>query len=321
MAGSMKRKTELLLELIRRWFPERQILVRGSGAVHATTLKHSHQLAFVAAATLLILWSVASPLAVLVLWHGQATASHHAETLQAELQGTNSSIGAIEAKSSALVATANAAREESNQFTARAAQQLGSLDAQTRAAITKVDGIIAATGVNPKLVAISAPAPRETANDHAALLSEDLHRLKAVSDLLGEIPLAKPVSQMAISSPFGYRPDPWTGAREFHVGIDLRGPAGTPIYATAPGIVRFAGIETGYGEIVEIDHGYGFSTRYSHLDKILVHPGDKVALHQEVGLMGNTGWSTGPHLLYETRVDGEPINPLNFLKVRENVQD
>ena len=85
--------------------------------------------------------------------------------------------------------------------------------------------------------------------------------------------------------------------------------------------MRFAGIETGYGEIVEIDHGYGFSTRYSHLDKILVHPGDKVALHQEVGLMGNTGWSTGPHLLYETRVDGEPINPLNFLKVRENVQD
>jgi murein DD-endopeptidase MepM/ murein hydrolase activator NlpD len=77
-------------------------------------------------------------------------------------------------------------------------------------------------------------------------------------------------------------------------------------------------VETGYGLIVVIDHGYGLSTRYSHLEKMLVHVGDHVGLHEEVGLMGNTGWSTGPHLLYETRVDGLPDNPLNFIKVSQN---
>jgi murein DD-endopeptidase MepM/ murein hydrolase activator NlpD len=106
------------------------------------------------------------------------------------------------------------------------------------------------------------------------------------------------------------------------VGIDLRGPIGTPIYATAAGVVSYAGWETGYGQLVVIDHGYGLSTRYSHLDKILVHVGEQVSLRERVGLMGNTGWSTGPHLLYETRIDGAPANPLNFLKVREyDVQD
>jgi murein DD-endopeptidase MepM/ murein hydrolase activator NlpD len=118
-----------------------------------------------------------------------------------------------------------------------------------------------------------------------------------------------------ISSGFGMRADPWTGAPEFHVGIDLPGPVGAPVYATAPGVVTYAGGSTGYGNLITIDHGYGLSTRYSHLYKILVKLGESVTLHEEIGLMGNTGWSTGPHLLYETRVDGQPENPLNFIKV------
>ena len=274
------------------------------------------------AVAVLAIWSVASPLAFLALWHGQARAAHQASTLRAALAGTQANLGALQSRNAALAAASSAAETQASVFTASAAHQLDVLDAQTKATIATVDGIISATGINPKRAMKPrppvAPAPRGAAD----LLNEDLRHLMALSAFLGQMPLARPVARMAVSSPFGYRPDPWTGVQEFHVGIDLRGPEGTPVYATAPGIVSFAGCETGYGEIVEIDHGYGLSTRYSHLNRILVRPGAPVTLHQEIGLMGNTGWSTGPHLLYETRLDGAPENPLNFLKVSENdVQD
>jgi murein DD-endopeptidase MepM/ murein hydrolase activator NlpD len=162
----------------------------------------------------------------------------------------------------------------------------------------------------------------ENAKARAALLIGNLRHLAALGAVLAQMPLSSPTAQAIVSSGFGMRPDPWTGAPEFHVGIDLPGPIGAPIYATAPGTVVFAGVSTGYGNLITIDHGYGLSTRYSHLDKILVKQGDKISLHQEIGLMGNTGWSTGPHLLYETRVDGQPENPLNFIKVNPyNVQN
>lgn len=317
----MRRVSERLKGLIQDWFPERQILIRGAGAIRAKHLKSSHQCAVAAGLALLVVWSVASPLAFLAVWHGQAAAAQRASTLQADLAGTQTDLGAAQARNAALAAASGAAVAQAHQFTASAAQQIDALDAQTRAAIATVDGIIAATGIDPRRVA-RPQAALAPAQDHAALLRDDLAHLQTLSAFLGKMPLGPPVAQMTMSSPFGYRPDPWTGAREFHAGIDLRGPEGTPVYATAPGVVRFAGCETGYGEIVELDHGAGLSTRYSHLNRILVRPGETVALHQVIGLMGNTGWSTGPHLLYETRLDGAPQNPLNFLKVSENeVQD
>lgn len=170
-------------------------------------------------------------------------------------------------------------------------------------------------------IAVPAGLP-EDAQARAALLIANLKHLAALGALLAQMPLSSPTAQAIVSSGFGMRADPWTGAPEFHVGIDLPGPIGAPVYATAPGIVVFAGVSTGYGNLITIDHGYGLSTRYSHLDKILVKQGARILLHQEIGLMGNTGWSTGPHLLYETRVDGEPQNPLNFIKVNPyNVQN
>ena len=313
--------SERLKGLIQDWFPERQILIRGAGAIRARHLKSSHQCAVAAGLALLVVWSVASPLAFLAVWHGQAAAAQRARALQADLAGIQTDLGAAQAKNAALAAVSGAAVAQAHQFTASAAQQIDALDAQTRAAIATVDGIIAATGIDPRRVA-RPQAALVPAQDHAVLLRDDLAHLQTLSAFLGKMPLGPPVAQMTMSSPFGYRPDPWTGAREFHAGIDLRGPEGTPVYATAPGVVRFAGCETGYGEIVELDHGAGLSTRYSHLNRILVRPGETVALHQVIGLMGNTGWSTGPHLLYETRLDGAPQNPLNFLKVSENeVQD
>ena len=179
-------------------------------------------------------------------------------------------------------------------------------------------GAPAPPGFVPPLpdAALALPAGlSQNAAARAALLLADLRRLQALGAVLAQMPLTSPTAQVMISSGFGMRADPWTGAPEFHVGIDLPGPVGAPVYATAPGVVTYAGGSTGYGNLITIDHGYGLSTRYSHLYKILVKVGETVTLHEEIGLMGNTGWSTGPHLLYETRVDGQPENPLNFIKV------
>jgi murein DD-endopeptidase MepM/ murein hydrolase activator NlpD len=209
---------------------------------------------------------------------------------------------------------------------------LDGLIQQTQTTLGAVQAVIKSTGLNPdRLADASASPPLPPAIPpaslvvpsglpgnsaaRAGLLVAELARLRALGNVLAQLPLSSPTARAIVSSGFGMRADPFTGAPEFHVGIDLPGPIGAPVYATAPGIVTFAGPSTGYGILITIDHGFGLSTRYSHLDKILVKEGSVVALHQEIGLMGNTGWSTGPHLLYETRVDGQPQNPLHFIKV------
>lgn len=116
-----------------------------------------------------------------------------------------------------------------------------------------------------------------------------------------------------ISSPFGYRRDPFTGRRRFHEGIDISNRAGTPVVAPADGIVVFTGRDGGYGNLIVISHGYGISTRFGHLKKIFVKPGQKVQRGDIIGEIGNTGRSTGPHLHYEVRIYGKPVNPINYI--------
>jgi murein DD-endopeptidase MepM/ murein hydrolase activator NlpD len=99
-----------------------------------------------------------------------------------------------------------------------------------------------------------------------------------------------------------------------HTGIDLRGETGEPVYATAAGRVTNAGRDGGYGNMVEIDHGYGLATRFGHLSEIDVKVGQTVRIGQVIGKIGSTGRSTGPHLHYETRINGEPVNPQKFLR-------
>lgn len=201
-----------------------------------------------------------------------------------------------------------------NQAQAANAALLNGLIRQTEATIGAVNLVFKSTGLNPDSLA-AAPAAPAPGSPPALRLQADLGRLQRLGGVLGSLPLTAPTAQTTISSGFGMRASPFTGAPEFHVGIDLPGPIGAPVYATAPGTITYAGWSTGYGYLITIDHGYGLSTRYSHLNKILVKVGATVSLHQKIGLMGNTGWSTGPHLLYETRVDGQPRNPLNFIKV------
>jgi murein DD-endopeptidase MepM/ murein hydrolase activator NlpD len=129
------------------------------------------------------------------------------------------------------------------------------------------------------------------------------------------VPLRKPVSgDVDMSSPFGVRMDPFLHRPAMHTGLDMRGDTGEPVHATAAGRVTIAGREGGYGNMVEINHGNGFATRYGHLSHIDVKVGQAVHTGQVVGRIGSTGRSTGPHLHYETRIDGEAVDPQKFLR-------
>lgn len=128
------------------------------------------------------------------------------------------------------------------------------------------------------------------------------------------IPSIKPVTEMSFSSGFGVRVDPFRRTAAMHPGVDLPGPQGTPIYATADGVVSYAQWMNGYGNLVELDHGKGLATRYGHLSKILVGENQHVHRGDLIALMGSTGRSTGSHLHYEVRIDGRAVNPVPFLE-------
>jgi len=128
----------------------------------------------------------------------------------------------------------------------------------------------------------------------------------------GATPMLKP-SDGRISSRFGWRIHPIFGTREFHTGIDIASQYGTPVRSARGGIVRFVGWLRGYGRIIIVDHGQGLETSYSHLSQILVWRGEGVDMGQILGRIGSTGWSTGPHLLFEVRRKGVPVDPFVFL--------
>ena len=140
-------------------------------------------------------------------------------------------------------------------------------------------------------------------------------KLDTLQDGVIAVPSEKPVRTAAFTSGFGVRSDPFAARAAMHPGIDLAGPIGTPIYATADGTVLRAGWNAGgYGNLVEIDHGKGIATRYGHMSVVLVSAGQHITRGQQIGRMGSTGRSTGSHLHYEVRIDGRPVNPIPFMK-------
>jgi murein DD-endopeptidase MepM/ murein hydrolase activator NlpD len=128
------------------------------------------------------------------------------------------------------------------------------------------------------------------------------------------IPSREPVESMALTSSFGVRNDPFNGRRRMHQGIDVPGPLGTPIYATADGIVERAEWANGYGNLIELNHGNGMQTRYGHLAKIIAQPNERVRRGQLIALMGSTGRSTGSHLHYEVRIAGAAVDPSPYIR-------
>ena len=198
--------------------------------------------------------------------------------------------------------------------------------------VRRLRGLIGRTGLDPDrldpttagtggpLVPLDARALDGTgiANGFASTLDlarrtlgdgERLHRLAAA------LPLRRPIrGEPVVSSPFGTRLDPFTRGLALHTGLDLKAEFGEPARATAPGRVSAADYAGGYGNMVEIDHGHGVVTRFGHLARISVRPGQRVAAGDMIGSVGSTGRSTGAHLHYETRIDGEPVDPQRFLE-------
>lgn len=130
--------------------------------------------------------------------------------------------------------------------------------------------------------------------------------------LLSATPSIKPVRGW-FTSKFGYRVSPFTGRPMMHAGLDIAASPGSPIYAPADGVVSFAGYDPGYGKLVSVDHGYGVITRFGHTSQIFVEVGQKIKRRDLIALVGNTGRSTGPHLHYEVRVNGVPVDPQNYV--------
>ncbi|MCP4994718.1 MAG: M23 family metallopeptidase [Gammaproteobacteria bacterium] len=166
--------------------------------------------------------------------------------------------------------------------------------------------------------------PNELLEDMVKLsqiIEDREHKLTIIEGLLSDdqvksdLTLAgRPVRWGWVSSPYGYRQDPFTGKKAFHHGVDIAGKADSDVIAVASGVVSFAGNKSGYGYLVEVLHAGGYSTKYGHNSKIMVKAGDVVSKGEVIGLMGSSGRSTGPHVHFEVVHKGRSLNPSKFLR-------
>jgi murein DD-endopeptidase MepM/ murein hydrolase activator NlpD len=149
--------------------------------------------------------------------------------------------------------------------------------------------------------------------------ARDLNEAHALTEAAQTLPIRRPTATGSQTSGFGVRFDPFTRRPAYHSGLDFSGGHRSAIYATGPGVVSFVGQRSGYGNVVEIDHGRGLKTRYAHLSGFAVQRGQRVAVGQRIAAMGSTGRSTGTHLHYEVWVNGRAQNPGRFLKAGQHV--
>jgi murein DD-endopeptidase MepM/ murein hydrolase activator NlpD len=206
---------------------------------------------------------------------------------------------------------------------------LGRIGSAAVETITRLRGVMDEAGIAPDRLAPPPQAPGGVGGPYIPVKVDanapafdkavsSVERSLVVEDRLRrEVPFApvrRPlIGQADVSSPYGYRPDPFLGRLALHPGVDLVQAFGATVKATGAGRVVHAGPMGGYGNMVEIDHGGGLATRYGHLSEIFVEEGQEVEAGAALGRLGSTGRSTGPHLHYEVRVDGEPVDPTRFL--------
>ncbi len=217
------------------------------------------------------------------------------------------------------------------------ARQLSFVEALTRMAdrrAAQAEARLAALGLNPQAMLASlddrsaqggpliqlASEPDGSIDPRFERLGLSLARMDALERSVAGLPQALPANFEYISSGFGFRANPFTGGGgEFHPGLDFKGPHGAPIYAAARGTVSFVGQRSGYGNCVEIDHGNGLVTRYAHMSGFRTVVGKAVMPGEQIGLIGSTGRSTGPHLHFEVRIGDRPVNPRPFLEAVPHV--
>lgn len=155
-----------------------------------------------------------------------------------------------------------------------------------------------------------------------AQVAARMEEARYFEEMVDKLPLATPIGVSSrITSNFGMRTDPFSKRPGWHGGIDMGAGWNAPIIAAGPGTVIYAGTKSGYGRVVDIDHGQGFVSRYGHLNKVLAKRGQDVAIGDKVGLMGSSGRSTGPHLHYEVLFNGKPYNPVDFIKAGKHVYE
>jgi murein DD-endopeptidase MepM/ murein hydrolase activator NlpD len=225
---------------------------------------------------------------------------------------------------------------EAAELAALEARQLALIEGLTRAADRRAAAAevkLARLGLSPKamLAAVNDPTAQGGPLNLMATSADgsidprfqrfglSLARMDALERSVAGLPQALPANLEYISSGFGYRADPFTGGGDFHPGLDFRGPHGAPIYAAARGTVSFVGWKSGYGNVVEIDHGNGLVTRYAHMSGFRTVVGKPVQPGEPIGLIGSTGRSTGPHLHFEVRVGDRAVNPRPFLEAVPHV--
>jgi murein DD-endopeptidase MepM/ murein hydrolase activator NlpD len=188
-----------------------------------------------------------------------------------------------------------------------------------RQAVAEVRRLLASTGLNvdrlfPQLAqnrgGQGGPFVVPPKTDPDPMTPDKMEELRS---LMKSLPLSVPIDHYQLESPFGRRHDPFNHRSAFHTGIDLSGPYMSPVHATAAGVVTYAGYRSDYGKVVEIDHGNGIATVYAHLHRYIVSVGQRVAEHEQVGFLGSSGRSTGPHVHYEVRVNDEPQDPEKFI--------
>lgn len=159
----------------------------------------------------------------------------------------------------------------------------------------------------------------QTAFNPVVLFNNHADRLDDLTAAIRTLPLGEPLAEYEVTSPFGARNDPINAMTGIHEGVDLGAPTGTPVMATGDGQVVWAGWRDRYGNLVEIEHGAGVHTRYAHLSKILVNVGQHISRGAPLGLVGETGRTTGPHLHYEVRMGDQATNPMKFIMAGQNV--
>lgn len=204
--------------------------------------------------------------------------------------------------------------------------QMAAVERLADAIVTHNERVAAALesiGYEPDASAVGGPFeasnPEQAFDDTVAYLSGELATFAILQATARDLPLAQPLTSVRVTSGFGRRTDPFLGRPATHTGIDLSAYSGTEVFATGAGRVTFAGSNGGYGRMVEIDHGDGLSTRFAHLSSISVRVGETVGIGTIIGRSGSTGRSTGPHLHYEVRRNGQAVDPLPFLQAGQEI--
>lgn len=276
-------------------FRSRDIFVHDGSSLRRISLTAPVQFTFAVVAILLLLWSIFSAVQLATAVSDEAGV----EAARAEMMRMEREVEAMQADVLAIKQVA----EHRFQLTQAEVRKLG-IDPKR----------LAAPQYNGTGGPFEAVEPLKTADPNFKQLFTSWKKLDQIEQGAIAIPSAEPVKGSAFTSGYGVRSDPFRGRAAMHAGIDLAGPLGTPVYATADAVVGRSEWANGYGNLIELNHGRGIQTRYGHLSKSLVKPGQRVKRGEQIALMGSTGRSTGSHLHYEVRIDGKAVNPVPFLK-------